>query len=114
MLQSHSVLAHFDPSMEIMLSCDASSPRVVLAHVMRDSTKRPIAYYSRSLAPAEKNYSQLDKEPLAIILAVKRFNQYIYGRKFKILTDQKTFIGLFGQNKVIHHIHQVCNGGASV
>ena len=48
-------------------------------------------------------FSQLDKEALAIICAVKRFYQYIYGRKFKILTDHKPLIGLFGQNKVIPH-----------
>ena len=56
------------------------------------------------MAPAEKNYSQLDKEALAIICAVKRFYKYIYGRKFKIMTDHKPLIGLFGQNKVIPHM----------
>ena len=77
MLQSNSVLVHFDPSNEIVLSYDASPYGVgaVLAHVMSDGTKRPIAYYFRSMAPAEKNYSQLEKEALVIICAVKRFYQ---------------------------------------
>ena len=52
---------HFDPSKEIVLSCDASYGAVI-ANVMSDGTEQPIAYYS-----------QLDKEALAIICAVKRF-----------------------------------------
>ena len=46
----------------------------------------------------------MDKEALAIICAVQRFYQYIYGRKIKIMTDHKPLIGLFGKNKVIPHM----------
>ena len=36
--------------------------------------KRPIVYASCSLAPAEKNYLQIDKEALVIVLGVKHFH----------------------------------------
>ena len=49
MLQINYVLVQFDPSKEIVLSCDASPYGVgsVLAHAISDGTERPIAYYSR-------------------------------------------------------------------
>ena len=48
-----------------------------------------MGFASRTLAKAEHNYSQLDKESSAIIFAVKRHHQYLYGRHFEIKTDHK-------------------------
>jgi hypothetical protein len=39
----------------------------VLSQHIEDGTERPIVFASRSLAPAEKRYAQLDKEALAIV-----------------------------------------------
>ena len=43
-------------------------------HLMGEG-EHPIAFASRSLAPEEKNYSQIDKA-LAIVFGVKHFHQY--------------------------------------
>jgi hypothetical protein len=49
----------------------------------------PIAYFSKSLQPAERNYEIHDKELLAIIHALKHFRHYIQGspHQTKILSD---------------------------
>ena len=62
---------------------------------MEDGSGKLIAFASRSLALAEKKYSQLDKEGLAIIFGVKRFHQYLVGRHFVILSDYKPLQHLF-------------------
>ena len=89
--------------MDLVVTCDASPYGIgaVLSHTWEDGSERPIYYASRSLASAEKNYSQLDKEVLAIIFAVKKFHQFLYGRQFIIKSDHKPLQYIFG------HTHPV-------
>ena len=66
---------------------------------MDNGTEQPISFASRTLSPAEKNYAQLDKEALAIIFGVKKFHQYLYGRKFSIQSDHKPLQYLLGETR---------------
>ena len=62
---------------------------------MEDGTEQPIVFVSRTLSPAEKKYAQIEKEGLAIIFGVKRFHQFLYGRRFHIHSDHRPLEHLF-------------------
>ena len=68
---------------------------------MDDNSERPIAFTSRTLAPAEKKYSQVEKEGLAIVYAVRKFHQYLYGHRFTIFSDHKPLKYLFSESRPV-------------
>ena len=96
-LSSANVLVHYDPKLPLILECDASpyGIRAALSHRFPDGVERPIAYASRSLNDAEKNYGQIEKEGLAIIFGLSKFYMYLYGRKFTLCTDHKPLLKIF-------------------
>ena len=84
------------------LSCDASEKGLgtCLYHVMEDRRERPIAYASKCLTPAERHYSQSEREGLSIVFVTQKFRHYLLGHKFQLWTDHRPLISLFDVTKV--------------
>ncbi|KFD72871.1 hypothetical protein M514_14775 [Trichuris suis] len=101
LLSSDSLLVHYDEQKPLTLTCDASPYGVgaVLSHKYPGNTECPVRFYSRTLTATERNYAQIDKEALAIIAAVRKFHDYIYGRHVEIRTDRKPLLGLLAHNR---------------
>ena len=101
-------LAHYNPESDIIVASDASSHGigVCILHKMADGSKKPLAHASRSLLPSEKHYSQIEKGPLLIIFAVTKFHRYLRGRVFKLKTDHKQFLTIFGSKKRTTRIYR--------
>ena len=85
-LSKHPVLAYFDVTKPITISCDASQSGLG-AVILQDS--KPIAYASRALTDTETRYAQIEKELLAIVFAFSRFHQYVYGKDVTVESDHK-------------------------
>lgn len=90
LLTNDPILQYPDFNREFVLTTDASNLAIgaVLSQGPIGSDK-PIAYASRTLNDSETNYSTIEKELLAIVWATKYFRPYLFGRKFKIVTDHK-------------------------
>ena len=65
-LASSDVLLHYNPALPIRLAADASAYGIgpVIAHVLADRSKRPVAFAFRTLTASERNYAQVDREAL--------------------------------------------------
>lgn len=103
LLTTAPVLAHYDPNAPAVLTVDASSTGLgcVLSIIDSEGIERPVSFSSRTLSPAERSYSQIDKEATGIVFGVKKYHQYLYGRHFTLKCDHKPLLSIFGSKKGI-------------
>jgi len=82
-------LANFDKT--FILQTDSSDIGIgaVLMQEDESGVKHPIAFASRKLLPRETKYSTVEKECLAIVWAVAKFQEYLYGKEFVLETDHQ-------------------------
>lgn len=94
-------LVHFDPRLPLTLATDASSYGVgaVLSHVYPDGSERAIQYASQTLTKTQQSYAQIDKEAYVIIYGIKKFQQYLQGAKFTLITDHRPLTQIFSPTK---------------
>lgn len=95
------VLTHPDFSQHFYIQCDASMSGVggVLFQLVNNE-EHPIAYMSRKLNTAQKNYSVTELECLAAVLCVQKFRCYVEGMPFTIITDHASLKWLMGQKEL--------------
>ena len=92
------VLQPYSLSKEVVLTTDAS--KGAMAGVLTQDG-HPVIYVSRSFSKAESNYSNIEREAMAIMWSVTRLKQFLLGRTFIIHTDHKPLVQLFGSTNGI-------------
>ena len=100
-LTSDLSLTHYNPTLDIIVASDASSYGIgaCILHKLPDGSRKAVAHASRSLLPAGKQYSQIQKEVLGIIFAATKFHRFLHGRRFILQTDHEPLITIFGSKK---------------
>ena len=80
------VLRHFDPDRPLFLATDASGYAIsgILIQEFEDGKKHPVAFWSRKMTDAERNYATPDQELLAVWASMMTWRRYLEGARHRI------------------------------
>ena len=95
MLKSPPVLKYFSPEGQTTLQVD-SSEFGLGACLMTNG--QPVQFASRALTETERNYAQIEKEMLAIVFGLERFERFCYGRAVLVESDHKPLQAIHQKN----------------
>lgn len=94
-LVSAPILRSPDFSKKFTVQCDASDTGIagVLTQEV-DGAEVVVAYCSRALSRAERNYTVSERELLAMLFSIEKFRPYIEGVRFTLITDHYSLLYL--------------------
>jgi len=92
------ILVPYSLERPLRLTTDASAvgAGAVLAHLTEDGREEPVAFASKTFSDADRNYPVHEREAASIVFALKKFQNFLEGREFEIVTDNAALVALFG------------------
>ncbi|KAB2608149.1 hypothetical protein D8674_011317 [Pyrus ussuriensis x Pyrus communis] len=93
-MSSPQVLALPDFSQTFVVECDASGNGI---GAVLQQNHRPIAFFSQALGPRNQALSTYERELIAIVHAIRKWQNYLQGRHFVIKTDHSSLKYFLGQ-----------------
>ena len=93
MICASPVLIHADPSKKFQMETDASNYAygAILSQKGDDNKQHPVAFFSKSMNAAERNYGISDKEALPIVKGLQHWRHFLERTKepVRIITDHR-------------------------
>ena len=93
LIASAPVLAYYKPTEVLEMQCDSSQSG--LGAALMQNGHPTGAYASRVLTETGSRYAQIEKEMLAIVFSVEKFNDVTYGRRTVVHSDHKPLESIF-------------------
>ena len=96
-LEEKCMLQYFDPERRTEIVCDGSplGLSAMLTQIDKNSGYRHVVQYaSRSLTKAETSYGQIEREAMAILFGCLKFQVYLLGKSFNVITDHMPLVSM--------------------
>lgn len=92
------ILGFYDPKDDTFVIADGSPVGLGAVLVQRGNSgeNRIICFASKTLTATEQKYAQTEREALALVWACEKFHYYLYGKSFRLVTDHKPLVAIFG------------------
>lgn len=99
-LQSNLILHYPDLSKEFHVATDASQfgvSAVLYQKEAKTGREQYVSFVSSSLQPSMRRWSTTKRELYGVVLALKKFRKFLWGRRFTVFTDHKALVYLHTQ-----------------
>jgi hypothetical protein len=89
------VLGYPRPGEKFIIDTNTSNMGIGgVLYQVQDGSECVVAYFSKTLSKAERNYCVTRRELLAIVKTLEHFHKYLYGQEFHLHTDHSTLTWL--------------------
>ncbi|XP_073120352.1 uncharacterized protein [Henckelia pumila] len=100
MLTTATIIKHPDWTLPLEIMCDVGNYVVGAVLGQQIDKKSHVIYYaSKTLDPAQCNYTTTEKELLAIVFALDKFRSYLLGSKVLVYSDHAALKYLLAKNE---------------
>ena len=97
-LTSAPVLVNPDFDKQFTIQTDASNTGLAAVLFQEiDGAEHPIAFASKTMTSAQRNYTVTEQECLAVLFGIDKFRQFVEGTKFRVVTDHHSLLWLKDQ-----------------
>ena len=76
---------NFQKQFLLMIDISGVGAGAVLMQSDFEEIEHPVCYFSRKFNPSQRNYSIIEKEALALVLALQNFDVYLNAIKYPIV-----------------------------
>ena len=80
-------IARFDRPFEFYVDASSTAAAGYLVQKDDDNNERPIAFFSSKFTSAQRNYAVIEREAFAVLLALRKYKEWIFGNKIIVHSD---------------------------